>query len=453
VVKKRSVKLIVTISLVLGVLTLSGQAPEPNFALAGFATETTGTSGGKGGSTITVTTGTELQSAINAHQKSNQPLIIMVEGIINLENSPGLEKIDVKDVSDLSIIGSVNGAEFDGIGLKLRRASNIIIRNISVHHVSSGEKDCIGIEGPADHIWIDHCELYNEFGDVDGDGDEDSTDKDFYDGLLDVKADAEYITYSWNYLHSSWKTSLVGSSESDTYDRKLSIHHNYYNDCYSRLPLFRGKTGHIFNCYYSNIESTAINSRLNSCIRIEKNYFENVHNPWVSAYSDVLGGVELIDNYLINSPFNYSSSDTFEPYSCEADIPYKYEDVLNTVMDVKELVMQYAGVGKLDEPAEFSVAGDETDLVQQKQDHNNLEFFPNPSRGNGILSFHLEEASPVTISLHDFQGKQIKQFNTGIYNAGYNEITIENQNINPGIYLLQLSTRKNNRQIKMVIEK
>ncbi len=452
-VKKRSVNLIVTIALILGVLTLRGQAPEPNFALAGFATETTGTSGGKGGSTITVTTGNELQSAINAHQKSNQPLIIMVEGIINLENSPGLEKIDVKDVSNLSIIGSVNGAEFDGIGLKLRRANNIIIRNISVHHVTSGEKDCIGIEGPADHIWIDHCELYNEFGDVDGDGDLDSNDKDFYDGLLDVKADAEYITYSWNYLHSSWKTSLVGSSENDTYDRKLTIHHNYYNDCYSRLPLFRGKTGHIFNCYYSNIESTAINSRLNSCIRIEKNYFENVNNPWVSAYSDVLGGVELIDNYLDNSPFDYSSSDTFEPYSCEAEIPYNYDEVLNAVMDVKEMVMQYAGNGKLDEPWKFSVVGGETDRVQHKQQHYNLAFFPNPSDGNGILSFHLEEASPVTISLHDFQGKQIKQFNAGSYNTGYYEITIENQNINPGIYFLQVSTHKTSKQIKMVIMK
>jgi pectate lyase len=453
VVKKSSVKLIVTIALVLGVSTLSGQVPKPNFALAGFATQTTGTIGGKGGSTITVTTGTELQNAINAHQKSNQPLIILVEGIINLENSTGLEKIDVKDVSDLSIIGSVNGAEFDGIGLKLRRASNIIIRNISVHHVTSGEKDCISIEGPADHIWIDHCELYNEFGDVDGDGDEDSTDKDFYDGLLDVKADAEYITYSWNYLHSSWKTSLVGSSESDTFDRKLTIHHNYYDDCYSRLPLFRGKTGHIFNCYYSNIESTAINSRLNSCIRVEKNYFENVQNPWVSAYSDVLGGVELIDNYLINSPFNYSSSDTFEPYSCEAEIPYNYGEVLNAVMEVKEMVMQYAGVGKLDEPFEFSVVGDETHLVQQKQDHYNLAFFPNPSDGNGTLSFHLEEASPVTISLHDFQGKQIKQFKVGKYNTGYNEITLKNQNIKPGIYLLQVSTHNTSKQIKMVIMK
>ncbi len=451
-IKKLPLPYTLTIALGLCASMLFGQGTVPNFALAGFATQTTGTSGGKEGPVVSVSTGTELQNAINAHQKSSEPLIILIDGTINLENSPGLEKIDVKDVSDLSIIGSVNGADFDGIGLKLRRASNIIIRNISVHHVTSGEKDCIGIEGPADHIWIDHCELYNEFGDVDGDGDLDSNDKDFYDGLLDVKADAEYITYSWNYLHSSWKTSLVGSSESDNYDRKLSIHHNYYDDCYSRLPLFRGKTGHIFNCYYSNIESTAINSRLNSCIRIEKNYFENVNNPWVSAYSDVLGGVELIDNYLVNSPFDYSSSDTFEPYACEAVIPYEYAEVLNSAMDVKYLVKEYAGVGKLDDPSEFSVVGDETSIIHQIHDISELRLFPNPVRGQGTLSFYLSEASVVSLKLFNIQGKPVSQWEVLEYAAGYNEITLENISLKPGIYFLQINSQHISKQIKLLID-
>jgi hypothetical protein len=245
----------------------------------------------------------------------------------------------------------------------------------------------------------------------------------------------------------------VGSSESDTYDRKLSIHHNYYNDCYSRLPLFRGKTGHIFNCYYSNIESTAINSRLNSCIRVEKNYFENVHNPWVSAYSDLLGGVELIDNYLVNSPFDYSSSDTFEPYACEAEIPYNYEEVLNAVMDVKDLVMQHAGAGKLDDPIEFSVVGDETNIAQAIQNKNEVCFFPNPSDGNGLLNIYLPEASPVSIILYNIQGKQIKQLETKWQFAGFNQIPIENLGLKCGIYLLQINTRNKLNQIKLVIDK
>ena len=34
---------------------------------------------------------------------------------------------------------------------------------VDIPHVAIGEKDCIGIEGPADHIRVDHCERYNEY--------------------------------------------------------------------------------------------------------------------------------------------------------------------------------------------------------------------------------------------------------------------------------------------------
>lgn len=317
-------------------VTSHAQEP-PVFDLVGFAGMHGGTSGGAGGDVITVTTGTELQNVLKDKQDDTTPLTIMVEGMINLDNSVGLSKIDVKDVKDVSIIGAPPYGEFDGIGIKIRRASNIIIRNLKVHHVLTGEKDCISIEGPADHIWVDHCELFNEFQGV---------DKDRYDGLLDAKAEAEYLTYSWNVLHDSWKTVLVGSSEGDVYDRKLTMHHNFFYNCNSRLPLFRASTGHFFNNYFRDIASTTINSRMNSCVRIERNYFENAQNPWVSAYSDVLGGGELIDNILVNSPFVYGD-DTHELPGCQPEIPYDYASVLHDAASVPALVQEFAGVGKL----------------------------------------------------------------------------------------------------------
>lgn len=332
---KRS-KILLLLFLGLTLSTVYSQEPEM-FKLLGFATEGSGTSGGAGGDTITVSTGTELQNALLAKKDNVTPLVILVEGLINEANSGDLSKIDVKEVNDVTILGSVSGAEFEGIGLKVRRSSNIILRNLKVHHVVNGEGDCIGIEGPSDHIWVDHCELYNEYQDV---------DKDYYDGLLDAKADCEYITYSWNFLHDSWKTALVGSSESDTYDRKLTMHHNYFLNCNSRIPLFRGSTGHFFNNYYKDIASTAINSRINACVLIENNYFENTKNPWVSAYSDVLGGGESVGNILVNSPFQYTS-DTHELPFCSPSIPYEYSDLLNDAEHVPSLVMNFAGVGKL----------------------------------------------------------------------------------------------------------
>lgn len=309
---------------------------KPSFELAGYASMNGGTTGGKGGEEVTVATGTDLQNAIK--NKGDNPLVIYVNGTITPANSPGLSKIDIKDASDISIIGIGVSGEFNGIGIKIWRARNIIIQNVKIHHVLTGDKDCISIDGPSSHIWIDHCELYNEYEGV---------GKDYYDGLLDAKGESEYITYSWNYLHNSWKASLVGNSESDTYDRKITYHHNYFENINSRLPLFRGGSGHLFNNYYKDIKETGINARINACLKIENNYFENVTNPYVTAYSDIDGYGDISGNILVNSPFKYSS-DERELKSCAAVVPYQYGRYLNCAEAVKSIVTIYAGIGKLD---------------------------------------------------------------------------------------------------------
>jgi pectate lyase len=314
-----------------------------DFALRGWATEEGGTTGGKDGDTVTVSSGAELVEALEAKQDSDTPLTILIDATITEANS-GVEKIDVKDVTDVSLIGLGAGAEFDGIGIKIVRASNIVVRNLKIHHVDIGDKDAISIEGPADHIWVDHCELYAEFEGV---------DKDYYDGLLDVKGESAYITYSWNHLHDSWKTSLVGSSETDTFDRKITMHHNYYSGCNSRLPLFRGGNGHLFNNYFVDIADTTINSRLGACIRIENNSFQNAKNPWVSAFSDELGAGELVCNVTDAASVFAYADDVHELPSCAATVPYDYADVLNHGAHVPALVEANAGVGKLVEPQAF----------------------------------------------------------------------------------------------------
>lgn len=311
----------------------SCDANNPSYGIMGFATLNGGTTGGTGGDEVTVSTGEELQNAIS--DKSSGPLTIYVDGVINQSNSPGLSKIDIKDVSDISIIGVCDRGEMDGIGIKIWRASNIIIQNMTIHHVNIGDGDCIGIEGPSDHVWVDHCELYNEYEGV---------DKDYYDGLLDAKGEVDYITYSWNYLHDSWKAALSGSSDGDEHDRRITYHHNRFENINSRLPLFRFGSAHIFNNYYKDVASTAINSRMGACVKIENNHFENVNNPYVSAYSDEDGYGDISGNELINSPFSFSG-DTRELMSCTANIPYDYDNYLNCVDVVPSMVTAYSGVG------------------------------------------------------------------------------------------------------------
>lgn len=313
----------------------SGGDPTPpgdvDLNMTGFATLNGGTTGGEDSNAVvvTVSTGTALQNAIK-NKDPNRPLKVYVNGTITPANSQGLSKIDIKDVDNISVYGSGNNGELNGIGIKIWRANNIIIRNLKIHHVNIGDKDAISIEGPSKNIWIDHNELYNTL----------NADKDYYDGLFDIKGDSSYITFSWNYIHDSWKTSLIGSSDSDNYDRKITYHHNYWKNVYSRGPLFRFGQGHLFNNYYDNIIDTGINSRMGAQLRIEHNHFERSKDPIVSMYSNEIGYWHVVNNKFTNSTGNMptTSTTTYHP-------PYNY--TLTPVDDVKTIVTQNAGVGKI----------------------------------------------------------------------------------------------------------
>lgn len=367
------------------------------YGLIGFGNTNGSTTGGAGGDEVIVTNGTDLQNAI---KEADGPRIIYVNGTITPSNSGSLSKIDIKDASDISIIGVGTSGDFDGIGIKVWRANNIIIQNVKVHHVLIGDKDAISIEGPSDHIWVDHCELYAE---LDGVG------KDYYDGLLDMKRDVFDVTFSWNYLHDSWKASLSGSSETDNESRNVTYHHNRFENINSRLPLFRYGTGHVFNNYYKDVVSTGINSRLGACIRIENNVFENVHNPYVTAYSDVDGYGELINNSLINSPFEYASDTRMLP-SCQANILYNYSGYLNCVEDVAFIVEEYSGVGKLNSVI-TSVSSEFT--------ASQLEVFPNPTAGDVRISqsvkWQLLNLQGEVLSEGDGEELNVSELPTGTY--------------------------------------
>ena len=220
--------------------TASKVSPLADFSLKGFASLNGGTTGGEGGQTVTVTTGDQLLAALK-NKSPNTPLKIYVNGTITTSNTSA-SKIDIKDVSDVSIVGSGTKGELKGIGIKVWRANNVIIRNLKIHEVAKGDKDAISIEGPSKNVWVDHNELYHSL----------NVDKDYYDGLFDVKKDAQYITFSWNYVHDAWKSMLMGNSDSDNSNRTITFHHNWFNNLNSRVPAFRFGEGHIYNNYYSN---------------------------------------------------------------------------------------------------------------------------------------------------------------------------------------------------------
>ncbi|MDP4180580.1 MAG: dockerin type I domain-containing protein [Bacillota bacterium] len=327
---------------------------QPDFSLIGFASLEGGTTGGAGGSEVTASSAAELTTIMSQKKKDTTPLIIKITGKIT-----GSGAIAVKSVKNLSIIGVGDKAELEGVGLNIQSSSNVIVRNLKIHHTLA-PTDCIGID-TSDHVWVDHCELFNMIGDCNGDGKIDTEgdisggDVDWYDGLLDCKNNSAYITVSWNYFHDSFKTSLIGSSDSDNYDRKMTYHHNIFQNCDERQPSYRFGTGHLFNNYYVDIWGSSINSRMGAKLKIENNCFENVgsgeiepvlgfaEGPIGAYYSKEKGFWDVKDNKYVNCKGNQPTEST-----CSFTPPYDYSKAIDPVDNVKALVTKYAGVGKID---------------------------------------------------------------------------------------------------------
>ncbi len=324
---------------------LSGSSSGSSFGLVGYAT---GTTGGAGGATVTATTFAELK----AYLESSTTYIVRVDRRIYNGTKGG--KINVNN--NKTLLGVGTAGFLDGIGLNISSKSNIIIQNIKITLTSitdtsdpavydpDGDEgrpqiivnggDCISIQGSSSKVWIDHCEMYEIDPSV-------QTNQDLYDGLVDIKNSSQNVTISWCYFHDHHKTHLVGSSDSDNYDRRITFHHNYYRHVKERLPSYRFGFGHIFNNYYTAVEGSAINSRMGACLKIENNYFESVTSPIISANSTTTG------KWQISGNFYTGISGTQPPTSstCSFTPPYSY--TLDPVSSVKTEVTSKAGIGKL----------------------------------------------------------------------------------------------------------
>lgn len=330
--------------------------------MVGFATENGGTTGGNGGTEVTVSTFAELRKYAKI---PNEKYIIKVVGTIKGSGSVAGANYygEVRVASNKTIIGEGSTTFLDGVGLSIKDAKNIIVQNIKFSMVSLGQSipansgnlpniysalgdegrpqilvnggDLIQISGASSNIWIDHCEFFQEDPRV-------QINQDLYDGLIDVSHNSGYITISWSYLHDHHKCHLVGNSDKDLHaDRKITFHHNYYNAIQERVPLYRGGTAHFFNNYNYDVYSGSVNSRMGACVRVENNYFEKCKSTIYSRNSTILGKAEIMGNLEVNC------KKTVYPEACIAAIPYNYSNVLHKVEDVKKIVTTYAGVGKL----------------------------------------------------------------------------------------------------------
>ncbi|MFA6261652.1 MAG: T9SS type A sorting domain-containing protein [Bacteroidia bacterium] len=101
----------------------------------------------------------------------------------------------------------------------------------------------------------------------------------------------------------------------------------------------------------------------------------------------------------------------------------------------------------------MGTGGGPTGLNQLWNDKNNSAFvYPNPSGLNAILAYRLDQASPVTIRIHDLQGREVfvKQASK---DAGMHQLELPATVLKQGLYLIRISAGSETQVVKWVLEK
>ncbi|WP_431729311.1 pectate lyase family protein [Verrucosispora sp. TAA-831] len=335
------------------VTLVTPQASAAVGSATGFATRNGGTTGGAGGQTVRATTGTQIHAALCNRASSSTPITIQVEGTINHGNTTKVsgsscntaaDVIELKQISNVTILGVGNGAVFDQLGIHIREARNIIIQNVTVRNVkksgspTSNGGDAIGMESGVRNVWVDHVTLEASGGESEG-----------FDGLFDMKNDTQYVTLSYSILRNSGRGGLIGSSESDRSNGFVTFHNNLYENIDSRVPLLRGGQAHIYNNHYLRINESGINSRAGGQAKVENNYFQNAKDVLGTFYTSEAGYWQVSGNTFDNVTWSARSGDNNpagpNPTSnTSVSIPYSYR--MDAASCVPTIVRDTAGANK-----------------------------------------------------------------------------------------------------------
>ncbi|MFE5487626.1 polysaccharide lyase family 1 protein [Streptomyces sp. NPDC056527] len=336
-----------------GAVLLMPEASAATGGATGYATQNGGTTGGAGGQTVRATTGTAIHAALCGRASSSTPITIEVEGTINHGNTGKVSGdscntadgvIELKQISNVTIVGVGAGAVFDQLGIHIREAGNIVIQNVTVKNVkksgspTSNGGDAIGMESGVRNVWVDHVTLEASGGESEG-----------FDGLFDMKDDTRYVTLSYSTLRNSGRGGLVGSSESDLSNGFITYHHNLYENIDSRAPLLRGGTAHMYNNHYVGLNESGINSRAGARAKVDNNYFEDSKDVLGTFYTDAAGYWQVSGNIFDNVTWSAPGTDNNpagpNPQSnTTVAVPYAYP--LDAASCVPAVVSRTAGAGK-----------------------------------------------------------------------------------------------------------
>eukprot|EP00727_Mastigamoeba_balamuthi_P012299 m51a1_g7692 hypothetical protein (435) ;mRNA; r:54285-55589 len=264
--------------------------------------------------------------------------------------------------SDTSIIGVGTNAQIRQMNLRLKRANNVVIRNIQFEAPRdyatawssddgwNAEYDSITVEAST-RLWFDHLTFSDgRFPDSQG-GTYKGKHIQWHDGLLDMKKGSDFITVSNCVFADHDKTNLIGSSDSasstDAGHLRITFYKNMWSNTASRAPRVRFGKVHLLGNYYKAGSDTGyfIGMGVKCAILSEGNVFEASKDKTILKK---FKGTTLKD---VGSWFNgVAYSSTIQKLAGSSSIgwspSYKYT-VPNNVAKAKSDVLSNAGAGKL----------------------------------------------------------------------------------------------------------
>jgi pectate lyase len=392
----------------------------PDISLAGYAgtQDDSGTTymvfGGALGDTVTASTLSDLQTYLG----DPNPHVVKFSGEL-IDNA----EISIKSNKTLLGIGT---AHLHGIELSINQSRNIIVKNITLSKVRDtlNTNDAFEINGGSKNILIDHCEFYSDR----------DHDKDYYDGLLDIKNGSSFITVSWTALHDHFKACLISSGPEQNIDTvaRLTFHHNYFYNCGSRLPSIRFGKAHVYNNYFKDCDD-AVHSRIGAWVRVEGNYFDNVGNAVATDDTSGAGYVQLIDNHF------GSSSVTSNPV-CDLQVPYPY------ILDPTDSIPGIITKGAATEVADLSP-------ILQPDKYVLEQNYPNPFNPVTVIHYRLPAASSVKMKIFDLLGREVATLVNTQEQAGDYSIQFDATRYTSGVYFYRLTAGAFTQVRKMLLLK
>ncbi|THV23633.1 hypothetical protein E9998_22670 [Glycomyces paridis] len=291
-----------------------GSLPTGVDKLEGFGQ---GTTGGQGGTTVTVTTQAQLEQYANA----SGAYIVKVAATINI--SPKGKEIRVG--SNKTIIGVGTSGQIVGGGFFLGEGTNnVIIRNLTIRDTLMPEDDpddkdydYDGIQmDTASNVWIDHNRIYN-----------------MNDGIIDSRKDTTNLTVSWNELGPGNKAFGIGWTDNVT--ARITIHHNWIHGTGPRNPSTDNvQYAHLYNNFLQDVSGYGNYSRGYTKMVLENSYFENVNDPW---YPDSTAQLRQSGSICVDCTGDrITSGSAFNP----SDF---YSYTLHSASQVPALLDQYSG--------------------------------------------------------------------------------------------------------------